>query len=69
MELENVFLTTKEAAEFLKMTSAGLEKYRIKGGGPRYHKLGHKLVRYTPEALKEWAMSQTFASTSDAGAA
>jgi Helix-turn-helix domain len=69
MDLGNVFLTEKEAAEILKMAPAGLQAYRTKGGGPRYHKLGRKVVRYTPEALKEWAMACTLESTSDARAA
>ena len=39
-------LTTREAANYLSVSKALLEKWRCKGGGPRYVKYGTRIVRY-----------------------
>jgi len=67
MNLPNRLLTTRQAAEFLGLSESALEKYRVVGGGPRYLKLGHKIVRYAPQELKNWSMARVYMSTSDAG--
>ena len=45
--------TTEEAADYLKVSRQLLELLRVKGGGPRYAKLG-RAVRYRRAALDEW---------------
>jgi len=44
------FLTTREAARFLKLKPNTLEKMRVYGGGPQYRKHGRH-VRYHIEEL------------------
>jgi len=49
--------TTEEAASYLAVSRQTLELLRVKGGGPRYAKLG-RLVRYRRAALDEWLASK-----------
>lgn len=60
------FLTTDEAAAFLRLSPRTLEKQRVHGDGPRYRKFG-ACVRYTLADLRAWADSRTFGMTSDPG--
>jgi hypothetical protein len=57
---------TQAAADYLQVSSALLEYYRVRGGGPRYSKLG-RLVRYRRAALDEWLKELERSSTSDIG--
>jgi excisionase family DNA binding protein len=59
------FLTTQEAAEFLKLQRATLEAWRCRGGGPRFVKLG-RAVRYHRDDLSRWVESRTRSNTSEA---
>ncbi len=59
-------LKTKEAAELLKLSPRTLENLRLRGGGPRYVKLGGA-VRYRTKDLDEWVTVQARRSTSDSG--
>lgn len=56
-------LTTVEASQALGVSPAFLANLRVKGGGPRFFKLGHA-VRYSREQLIEWAQGCERASTS-----
>jgi predicted DNA-binding transcriptional regulator AlpA len=56
-------LTTTEASLALGVSPAFLANLRVKGGGPRFFKLGHA-VRYSREQLIEWARGRERASTS-----
>jgi len=58
------YLRTKEAAEFLSLSSRTLEKHRTYGTGPAYRKLGGRVV-YAVEDLTAWADSGAVTSTSD----
>jgi predicted DNA-binding transcriptional regulator AlpA len=62
------YLRTPEAARFVGLSIRTLEKHRIYGTGPRYSKLGGRVV-YRVEDLQSWAESGAKASTSDPGAA
>lgn len=44
-------LTGAEAAGWLGVSIRTLEDWRLRGGGPIYHKLGKRLVRYSPDDL------------------
>ena len=60
------FLRTPEAARFLGLSGRTLEKHRIYGTGPRYSKLGGRVV-YRVEDLQAWVDTAAKASTSDPG--
>jgi predicted DNA-binding transcriptional regulator AlpA len=61
------YLRTPEAARFVGLSIRTLEKHRIYGTGPRYSKLGGRVV-YRLEDLQSWVESDAKASTSDPGA-
>jgi len=54
---------TAEAARYLGLSRSTLEKFRVYGGGPRYHKY-LKVVRYRPEDLDAWLSERLCESTS-----
>ena len=58
------FLTTKEAARFLKLGPNTLEKMRVYGGGPIYRKHGRH-VRYHIDDLTAWSDLRKKDVTSD----
>jgi predicted DNA-binding transcriptional regulator AlpA len=58
------YLRTKEAADFLGLSSRTLEKHRTYGTGPAYRKLGGRVV-YAVDDLTAWADSGAVTSTSD----
>ena len=60
------FLTTDEAATFLRLSPRTLEKQRVLGGGPQFRKFGARVV-YAAVDLRAWADSNTFGMTSDPG--
>jgi excisionase family DNA binding protein len=59
------FLTTVEAAAWLRLTKNTLEKMRVQGRGPEYRKHG-RYVRYHIEDLVDWSKANKRRSTSDA---
>jgi len=60
------FLRTPEAARFLGLSGRTLEKHRTYGTGPKYHKIGGRVV-YALDDLKAWADLGAKTSTSDPG--
>ena len=60
------YLRTPEAARIVGLSIRTLEKHRIYGTGPRYLKLGGRVV-YKLEDLQTWVESGAKASTSDPG--
>ena len=60
------YLRTPEAARIVGLSIRTLEKHRIYGTGPRYSKLGGRVV-YNLDDLHAWVASGTKASTSDPG--
>jgi len=62
------YLRTPEAARIVGLSIRTLEKHRIYGTGPRYSKLGGRVV-YRPEDLHAWVELGAKASTSDPGIA
>lgn len=58
------YLRTPEAARFLSLSGRTLEKHRTYGTGPRYRKIGGRVV-YAVEDLQAWADQGTATSTSD----
>ena len=62
------FLRTPEAGRFLGLSGRTLEKHRVYGTGPRYRKIGGRVV-YALDDLKAWADQGLRTSTSDPGTA
>jgi predicted DNA-binding transcriptional regulator AlpA len=60
------YLRTPEAARFLGLSDRTLEKHRTYGTGPRYSKLGGRVV-YRLDDLQAWVERGAKASTSDPG--
>ena len=60
------YLRTPDAARLVGLSIRTLEKHRIYGMGPRYSKLGGRVV-YRVEDLQAWVDSAGKASTSDPG--
>jgi predicted DNA-binding transcriptional regulator AlpA len=57
-------LKTPSAAEYCGSSASTLEKLRISGGGPRYIKIGRRVV-YDIADLDRWLSAHRRQSTSD----
>ena len=62
------FLRTKEAAVFLSLSARTLEKHRTYGTGPRYSKIGGRVV-YRLEDVLAYEQARQRRSTAERGAA
>ena len=62
------YLNTREAAAWLSLSPRTLDRYRVSGDGPAFHRFGGR-VRYAVADLEEWASARRRASTSDDGVA
>lgn len=62
------YLSTREAAEWLGLSPRTLDRYRVSGDGPAFHRFGGR-VRYLAEDLDDWASARRRLSTSDDGTA
>lgn len=58
-------LTSAAAAQLIGMARSTLEKLRVTGTGPAFHKIG-RLVRYRREDLEAWVKARRTLSTSEA---
>lgn len=56
-------LTTEQAAEKLTLKRQTLEAWRVRGGGPKFLKIG-RAVRYREEDLREFILDALRESTS-----
>jgi predicted DNA-binding transcriptional regulator AlpA len=59
-------INTPETAEYLGISVSTLSKLRVFGGGPKYLKLGRRVV-YDTRDLEAWLDAHRRASTSDEG--
>jgi excisionase family DNA binding protein len=64
--IRDVF-NTDEAARYLRVSRSHLARLRVHGGGPRYAKLGPKLVVYRREDLEAYLALRLRDSTSEDG--
>jgi excisionase family DNA binding protein len=62
----DVRLSNREAADYLGLKAATLNKWRVFGDGPPFIKVGH-LVRYRKADLDAFLQSRLRRSTSDPG--
>ena len=60
------YLTTKEAAEYLRISKQTLSNWRFRGEGPDYIKVGGRVV-YASEDVSAWLDEHKYTSTSDPG--
>ena len=51
-------LRTLEAATYLGLSPSTLEKYRVRGGGPKFIRLGGRAVGYDLRDLDAWLDGQ-----------
>jgi hypothetical protein len=58
-------ITEGQAAEFLGISVRTLQAWRVRGGGPRYCKIG-RAVRYQRRALLSFQQEHTVSSTTEA---
>jgi excisionase family DNA binding protein len=58
MDKTKSILTPKQAAEHLSIPAGTLAQWRSQGRGPKYHKLGGRLVRYRLEDLEAYLAEQ-----------
>ena len=66
MTKRNDLLTTEEAAEYVGTSPRTLERYRVTGEGPRFLKVGRKVL-YRLADLDAWLETRVRRSTSDPG--
>ncbi|MCY4441147.1 MAG: helix-turn-helix domain-containing protein [Deltaproteobacteria bacterium] len=62
------YLNTREAAAWLNLSPRTLDRYRMSGDRPVFHRFGGR-VRYLVADLEAWASARRRASTSDDGGA
>ena len=62
--MEDRFITTEQAADYLSVAPSSLVKLRHYGGGPKFYKLGAR-VRYKRSDLDAWATAGACTSTTD----
>lgn len=58
------YLTNEEAAAYLKLSPHTLNKKRVIGGGPKFRKLGSRVV-YAIDDLENWTEARACDTTSD----
>lgn len=51
------WLAPDDAAAYLRLTVRGLEDMRRNANGPRFHKVGSRVVRYHRDDLDAWLLS------------
>ena len=62
------YMGTREAAALLGLSPRTLDRYRVTGKGPEFHKFGSR-VRYLRADVEAWAAAWRRSSTSDDGSA
>ncbi|MCX5473664.1 hypothetical protein OSH04_18230 [Alcaligenes sp. A-TC2] len=55
---DDALATAQEAAAFLRLKYGTLAWYRCQGGGPKFTRIGPKLIRYRMGDLREYAKGQ-----------
>ena len=55
--MEQVYLTSKEAANYTNMSESYLAKLRMYEKGPRFLRIGARAIRYLKADLDDWMTS------------
>lgn len=61
------YLTQKQVADLLHISTRTLERLRTEGGGPRYFKAGRRVL-YSESAINDWLQNRSFENASEARA-
>ena len=61
MELPIRYMTSREAADFLRIHPGTLKNWRSKGGGPKYHRLADNSIRYREDDLVRYVENDNYA--------
>jgi excisionase family DNA binding protein len=64
-EKDEIFLTPKEAAAYLRVSKSYLDKLRVYGGGSKFLRLGKRKILYSKTDLDLWARERRYGSTSE----
>lgn len=59
------YLRTPGAAQYLGIGQSTLERKRMEGTGPRFRRLGPKIITYAIDDLDAWASEHVLHSTSE----
>ena len=62
---DSSYLSTRRAAAFLGLSPRTLDRYRVSGAGPAFHRFGNRIL-YRRDDLEAWASARRVASTSEA---
>ena len=62
-----ILLTEKETAKILGFSIRTLQKWRVKGGGPRFVRVSARAIRYRRADLDQWIEGRIRTSTADVG--
>lgn len=65
IDIISELLTTPETAEVLRCSKSSLDKWRLKGLGPKFVRVGSR-IRYRACDVEEFVSTQTRSSTSAA---
>ncbi len=65
-QITSPYLTTSEAAKYLRLRPGTLARWRCVGGGPSFRKFGGRVV-YAQAELEAFAETRFRVSTSDPG--
>ena len=65
-QMNDRYLNTREAAALLGLSPRTLDRYRVSGDGPAFHKFGNR-VRYLRADVETWAAERRMTSTADDG--
>lgn len=60
--MQNTLLTTEETSDYLQVSTKTLERMRTSGSGPKFKKIGRRVV-YSTNDIEDWLKIQTFQST------
>ncbi len=61
---KDIYMSTREVAAFLGLSPRTLDRYRVTGDGPPFHRFGNR-VRYARADVEAWASARRVRSTSD----
>lgn len=58
------FHNEAQAAAILGVSQRALQKWRVNGSGPRFHRLSSRCIRYAIDDLLQWTQERLCSSTS-----
>lgn len=65
---ERRFMSVRETAAYMRMSKSTLDKWRCRGIGPRWVKVGQRKVAYALDDVEAWMTENTRQGTLDASA-